>query len=75
MTLPRAQDPSTTTADVYRAEGVLAERLGLDLPAAGQVLRDEAAIRALPVLDVAREVLRGQWELPTTTVIDPWGSC
>jgi AmiR/NasT family two-component response regulator len=75
MTLPRAQDPSTTTADVYRAEGVLAERLGLDLPAAGQVLRDEAAIRALPMLDVAREVLGGQWEQLPTVVLDPWGSC
>lgn len=74
MTLPNAEHVSISPADVYRAEGVLAERLGLDLAAAAQVLRDEAAIRAVTMLDVAHEVLGGLWARPTD-VLDPWGSC
>jgi hypothetical protein len=74
MTLPEAARGSTTLPDVLRAEGVLAERLGLDLGAAAAVIRDEAAIRAITTAEVAREVLEGAWS-PCIAVLDPWGSC
>jgi hypothetical protein len=73
MTLPDAHHGPNAPADVYRAEGVLAARLGLDLAAAAEVLRDEAAARAVTPLQVAREVLAGPSRC--TAVLDPWGSC
>jgi AmiR/NasT family two-component response regulator len=74
MTLPKAARGSTTLPDVHRAEGVLAERLGLDLAAAAAAIRDEAAIRMITIAEVACEVLEGAWS-PCEAVLDPWGSC
>jgi len=74
MTLPDVNDQVIAPADVYRAEGLLAGRLGLDVAAAAEVLQREAASRATTVVDVAREVLSGDCSL-CTTVLDPWGSC
>lgn len=73
MPLPDAHG-HTAPADIYRAEGVLAERLGLDVATAAQMLRQEAASRAITMLDVAREVLAGQWSR-SRPILDPWGSC
>jgi hypothetical protein len=61
-------------ADVYRAEGALIERFGLDVDAAAGMLEREAALRAITVSDVAREVLTGERPL-CGSVLDPWGSC
>ncbi|MEJ2888484.1 ANTAR domain-containing protein [Actinomycetospora aeridis] len=72
MLLPNATEQSTVSADVYRAEGVVAERLGLDIEAAAETLRHEAAARAITMVEIAREVLTGQW---SPRVLDPWGSC
>lgn len=74
MTLPNGTDQFIAPADVYRAQGVLAGRLGLDVDAAAEMLQREAASRATTVLDVACEVLRGN-RSAITTVLDPWGSC
>ena len=74
MTLPDADERFSAPADVYRAEGALAERLGLGVDAAAEMLQREATFRSLTVLDVAREVLTGN-RSPWTTVLDPWGSC
>lgn len=73
MTLPGGNDQFTAPADVYRAEGALIERLGLDVDAAAAMLRREAAHRAIAIVDVAREVLTG--ERSCEAVLDPWGSC
>ncbi|GAA4881440.1 ANTAR domain-containing protein [Actinomycetospora straminea] len=74
MTLPDANDQFTAPADVYRAEGALIERLGLDADAAGRMLRREAALRAIDIVDVAREVLTRE-RSSVDGVADPWGSC
>ena len=72
MMLPAEIDRSTVPADVYRAEGVVAERLGLDVEAAAEMLRNDAASRAMTMVEIAHEVLSGIWSRP---VLDPWGSC
>lgn len=72
MMLPDAADRSINPADVYRAEGVVAERLGLDVDTAADLLRTEAAARAITMVEIAREVLTGGW---SRNVLDPWGSC
>ena len=72
MMLPAENERSTVPADVYRAEGVVAERLGLGLEAAAEMLRHEAASRAMTMVEIAREVLTGAW---SHRVLDPWGSC
>ena len=71
-TSPAVHHPAP--AEVYRAEGALAERLGVEVAAAAGALQREAALRATTVLDVAREVLRGD-RSPSPIVLDPWGSC
>jgi hypothetical protein len=74
MTRPDGSDQVTAPADVYRAEGALIERLGLDVDTAAGMLQREAALRAIAVEDVAREVLAGE-RSSFETVLDPWGSC
>jgi hypothetical protein len=46
----------------------------VNVDAAAEILQREAASRAITVLDVACEVLRGN-PSPMTTILDPWGSC
>ncbi|MFC5142395.1 ANTAR domain-containing protein [Actinomycetospora rhizophila] len=72
MMPPTENERSMVPADVYRAEGVLAERLSIDLEAAAEMLRREAAARAMTMVEIAREVLTGAW---SHHVLDPWGSC
>jgi AmiR/NasT family two-component response regulator len=72
MLLPTTTDRTTVCADVHRAEGVVAERLGLDIEAAAELLRHEASARAITMVEIAREVLTGRW---SPRVLDPWGSC
>jgi len=72
MMLPAENDRSMVPADVHRAEGVVAERLGLDIEAAADLLRNEAASRAIAMVEIAREVLTGVW---SHHALDPWGSC
>ncbi|MDD7938088.1 ANTAR domain-containing protein [Actinomycetospora lutea] len=70
--LPAENDRSMVPADVYRAEGVVAERLGVDVETAAAVLRNEATSRAMTMVEIAHEVLTGAW---SHRVLDPWGSC
>lgn len=66
-------------ADVYRAQGVLAERLGVDPEDAATALEERAAAAATTVLDAARAVLQGSasaaWSQFSRPVLDPWGGC
>ncbi|MEJ2863104.1 ANTAR domain-containing protein [Actinomycetospora flava] len=72
MMLPADNDRAMVPADVYRAEGVVAERLGVDIEAAAEMLRHEAATRAMTMVEIAAEVLTGVW---SHHALDPWGSC
>ncbi|GAA4908024.1 ANTAR domain-containing protein [Actinomycetospora succinea] len=72
MMLPAENERSMCPADVYRAEGVVAERLGVDIESAAEMLRHEAATREITMVEIAREVLTGDW---SHHVLDPWGSC
>lgn len=74
MTLPDGNDQMLARAGVYRAEGLLAERFGIDIEQAAEMLRTEATLRAMTISDVAREVLTGE-RSRYSTVLDPWGSC
>lgn len=70
--LPAEFERPMTLADVYRAEGVVAERLGVDVETAAEVLRNDAAFRSITMVEIAREVLTGAW---SHHALDPWGSC
>jgi hypothetical protein len=64
----------TVPADVYRAQGALAERLDVDLPVAAEALRAHAADRSITLVEAAHEVLH-RGARPLAEVVDPWGSC
>lgn len=70
--LPAENERPMVPADVYRAEGVVAERLGMDIETAADMLRHEAATREITMVALAGEVLTGVW---SHHALDPWGSC